>query len=139
MLAADIGVDNWVENEFNHAMKAKIGLLQTLVRQDIDGINFHFSGEYLPEFKGTESPEYFQLWHSNKAFKKSATLSLYKDNQLPLTAINLNEFVINDMTLPDGRSGRIAYSKFIPQMEEELDGESRPAAPIDDHCLCNIC
>ena len=68
LLAADIGVDNWVENEFNHAMKAKIGLLQTLVRQDIDGINFHFSGEYLPEFKGTESPEYFQLWHSNKAF-----------------------------------------------------------------------
>jgi len=129
LLAADIGVDNWVENEFNHAMKAKIGLLQTLVRQDIDGINFHFSGEYLPEFKGADSPEYFQLWHSNKAFKKSATLSLYKDNQLPLIAINLNEFVINDMTLPDGRSGRIVYSKFIPQMEEELVGESRPVAP----------
>ena len=33
LLAADIGVDSWIEQEFNQAMKAKVGMLQSLVNQ----------------------------------------------------------------------------------------------------------
>ena len=42
-------------------MKAKVGVLQSLVNEDVEGVEFEFAGEYLPEFEGTSSPEYFQL------------------------------------------------------------------------------
>lgn len=31
LLAADIGVDTWVQREFNQGLKAKVGMLQSLV------------------------------------------------------------------------------------------------------------
>lgn len=61
LLAADIGVDSWVEQEFNQAMKAKVGVLQSLVNEDVEGVEFEFAGEYLPEFEGTSSPSIFNF------------------------------------------------------------------------------
>ena len=60
LLAADIGVDTWVQREFNQGLKAKVGMLQSLVNEDLDGVEFEFAGEYFPEFEGASSPEYFQ-------------------------------------------------------------------------------
>lgn len=53
LLAADIGVDTWVQREFNQGLKAKVGMLQSLVNEDLDGVEFEFAGEYFPEFEGS--------------------------------------------------------------------------------------
>lgn len=119
LLAADIGVDSWVESEFNQGMKAKVGMLQSLVNEEVEGIEFEFAGEYLPEFEGTSSPEYYQLWVDNDVFEKSDTLDFYTVKALPYKDIALNESVLMDVTLPDGRSGRVLYSKFLPQIDSD--------------------
>lgn len=119
LLAADIGVDSWVEQEFNQAMKAKVGVLQSLVNEDVEGVEFEFAGEYLPEFEGTSSPEYFQLWYKDSTFEKSDTLALYTINELPFSSIGLDEYSFQDITLPDGRTGRVIYTRYIPQIDSE--------------------
>ena len=119
LLAADIGVDSWVEQEFNQAMKAKVGVLQSLVNEDVEGVEFEFAGEYLPEFEGTSSPEYFQLWYKDSTFEKSDALALYTINELPYSSIGLDEYSFQDITLPDGRTGRVIYTRYIPQIDSE--------------------
>ena len=138
LLAADIGVDSWVEQEFNQAMKAKIGMLQSLVNEDVEGVEFEFSGEYLPEFEGTSSPEYFQLWYKDSTFEKSDTLGLYTINELPYSSIGLEEYSFQDITLPDGRTGRVIYTRYIPQIDSEdraefyrvMGNDTRPSMVI---------
>ena len=84
LLAADIGVDTWVQREFNQGLKAKVGMLQSLVNEDLDGVEFEFAGEYFPEFEGASSPEYFQLWYKGQIFEKSESLAR---RTLPLTEL----------------------------------------------------
>ncbi|MEM7418346.1 MAG: hypothetical protein AAF364_01315 [Pseudomonadota bacterium] len=90
LLAADIGVDSWVESEFNQSLRTKVGMLQSLVNEDVNGVEFDFAGEYFPEFEGTVSPEYFQLWYQGVVFEKSNSLSLYKLDGLPFKKIDIN-------------------------------------------------
>ena len=138
LLAADIGVDSWVEQEFNQAMKAKVGVLQSLVNEDVEGVEFEFAGEYLPEFEGTSSPEYFQLWYKDSTFEKSDTLALYTINELPFSSIALEEYSFQDITLPDGRTGRVIYTRYIPQIDSEdraefyrvMGNDTRPSMVI---------
>lgn len=138
LLAADIGVDSWVEQEFNQAMKAKVGMLQSLVNEDVEGVEFEFAGEYLPEFEGTSSPEYFQLWYKDSTFEKSDTLALYTINELPFSSIALEEYSFQDITLPDGRTGRVIYTRYIPQIDSEdraefyrvMGNDTRPSMVI---------
>lgn len=138
LLAADIGVDSWVEQEFNQAMKAKVGMLQSLVNEDVEGVEFEFAGEYLPEFEGTSSPEYFQLWYKDSTFEKSDTLELYTINELPYSSIGLEEYSFQDITLPDGRTGRVIYTRYIPQIDSEdraefyrvMGNDTRPSMVI---------
>ncbi|MEI8642847.1 hypothetical protein P4S60_11030 [Pseudoalteromonas sp. Hal040] len=73
LLATDIAVDSWVDNEFNRGLHSKAGMLMTLVHEDEEGLAFNFSSEFMPEFDGQLEPEYFQMWteegclHAHKA------------------------------------------------------------------------
>ncbi|QJR81488.1 sensor histidine kinase [Alteromonas pelagimontana] len=136
LLGADIGVDNWVESEFNHAMKAKVGVLQTLASQNNDRVEFESAGEYLPEFKGTTSPEYFQLWNNEHVFEKSETLNLHSAKDFPYKSVELNKFLIEEITLPDGRTGRIIYSRFIPQTApQNIQASYQSNSNIENHTM----
>ena len=119
LLITDIAVDGWVERQFNHGVHDKVGLLETLVDEDTTGVEFEFAGEYYPEFTGTNDPEYFQLWYDGETFEKSATLHMHSMNALPFKAVKEGETVLEDIVLPDGRNGRIAYTRFIPQIDTE--------------------
>lgn len=131
LLAADIAVDTWVQNEFNRAMRDKIGLLETLVNEQKSAVNFEFSGEYLPEFEGTAEPEYFQLWQDGKVFEKSPTLNLHSVTTLPYKLPDDSVVILEDILLPDGRDGRIAYARFAPRLEAEpSDKVDQPALPL---------
>ncbi|WP_137166217.1 sensor histidine kinase [Salinimonas lutimaris] len=123
LLAADIAVDTWIEAEFEHAMKDKTGLLKTLVKSDEGALRFFYSSDFLPEFEGAASPEYFQVWimqkHGGKPdiLAKSATLDLYSAKTLPYRPAINNDTIISTLTLPDGRSGKAVYSQF------DVDGQ----------------
>lgn len=119
LLLTDIGVDNWISNEFDRAMTSKSGFLVTLVEEDLDQVEFHFADEFMPEFSGNNDPEYFQLWRDNQVFERSKTLELFEENHLPKLDVELNKAKITNITLPDGRSGRLYFTKFKPQIDSD--------------------
>jgi signal transduction histidine kinase len=119
-LVTDILVDTWISSEFDRAMKTKAGLLTTLVSEDLKEVDFDFAGEFMPEFEGKNDPEYYQLWRDNKVFERSDTLDLFELHDLPKLNVELHETIIKDITLPDGRSGKMLFIKFIPQVDSDI-------------------
>ncbi|MBE8233710.1 MAG: sensor histidine kinase, partial [Endozoicomonadaceae bacterium] len=119
----DVSVDSWISNEFDRAMITKSGLLETLVSEDPEKVDFEFADEFMPEFSGINDPEYFQLWRDNKVFEKSETLKLFDINELPKLDVALHKSSITNITLPDGRSGRMYFTKFTPQIDSEVREE----------------
>ena len=122
LLITDLAVDSWISAEFDRAMTNKAHLLTTLVSQDSDevhGIEFDFADEFMPEFSGNNDPEYFQLWLDNKVFERSKTLELFDVNELPKADVKLHQSSISNITLPDGRSGKMYFTKFKPQIDSD--------------------
>ena len=119
-LATDVSVDNWISKEFDRAMSNKLHLLTTLVNEDNEKINFDFADEFMPEFSGATDPEYFQLWYDNSVFERSKTLALFDVNNLPQIKVSLHGSKIINITLPDGRSGRMISTLFIPQVDSDV-------------------
>ncbi|MBU2879819.1 ATP-binding protein [Aliiglaciecola lipolytica] len=123
LLAADITVDTWISDEFERSMINKAGMLMTFVREDHDGLEFEFAGEFLPEFEGTTESEYFQIWHGEDIFERSDTLTMHTIRSLAYKSIPVDSILSEDIKLPDGRSGRVIYSRFIPQIDSEYRSE----------------
>mgnify|MGYP003668615469 CR=1 FL=1 len=119
-LLTDIAVDTWISGEFDRAMVNKVGLLTTLVSEDTHEIDFDFADEFMPEFSGVNDPEYFQLWLDNKIFERSKTLELFDINELPKVELGDKHTLITDITLPDGRSGKMLFTKFKPQIDSDV-------------------
>lgn len=117
LIITDIAVDSWIEDQFDKSMFEKIGFLETLVNEDVNGVEFEFAGEFMPEFEGTANPEYFQLWYNGEVFERSDTLRLHTQSSLLFKSLPLDTFHLEDVELPDGRSGRIAYIHFMPQID----------------------
>ena len=119
-LITDISVDTWISNEFDRAMTNKANLLTTLVSEDVEKVDFDFADEFMPEFSGKNDPEYFQLWLDGKVFERSKTLELFEINELPKIDLALNQTSISNITLPDGRSGKMYFTKLIPQVDSDI-------------------
>jgi signal transduction histidine kinase len=122
-LITDISVDSWISSQFDRAMINKAGLLETLVSEHPDKVDFDFADEFMPEFSGANDPEYFQLWRDDKVFERSETLKLFENNDLPKLDVTLHKSSITNITLPDGRSGRMYFTKFIPQIDSDVREE----------------
>jgi len=131
LLATDIAVDSWVDNEFNRGLHSKAGMLMTLVHEDEEGLAFNFSSEFMPEFDGQLEPEYFQMWTEEGVFTRSQSLNLFALKNLRFEELKLGETKIMSTQLPDGRDGRVIYTRFQPQLDSHshrnfYDGVSRP-------------
>jgi len=117
LIITDISVDTWIENEFNRALLNKAHLLITLVKEDGNGVDFDFAGEFMPEFERKEKAEFFQLWRKGSNFERSDTLDIFNSEDLPMPKLGVNETQIGDIELPDGRAGRIVHVGFMPQVD----------------------
>jgi signal transduction histidine kinase len=115
LLATDIAVDSWIDNEFDRSLQSKAGMLMTLVHKTDEGFSFSFSSEFMPEFAGEIEPEYFQVWSKEGTFTRSKSLDLFEVKNLPFEDLEIGESKIRPLQLPDGRGGRVFYSRFIPQ------------------------
>lgn len=122
-VVTDMLVDTWISGEFDKAMTNKASLLITLISEDTEEIEFEFADEFMPEFSGAIDPEYFQLWLKDDVFERSKTLELFQIDTLPKLDIPLNSSSITNITLPDGRSGRMYFATFKPQIDSDIREE----------------
>ena len=119
LLATDIAVDSWIDNEFDRSLQSKAGMLKTLVNKTDNGYSYNFSSEFMPEFAGEVEPEYFQIWNKEGTSIRSKSLDLFEVKNLPFENLEIGESKIRPIQLPDGRDGRIFYSRFIPQVKDK--------------------
>jgi signal transduction histidine kinase len=124
LLATDIAVDSWIDNEFDRSLQSKAGMLMTLVHKTDEGFSFSFSSEFMPEFAGEIEPEYFQIWSKEGTFTRSKSLDLFEVKNLPFEDLEIGESKIRPLQLPDGRDGRVFYSRFIPQGKDNTSEDT---------------
>ena len=124
LLATDIAVDSWIDNEFDRSLQSKAGMLMTLVHKTDEGFSFSFSSEFMPEFAGEIEPEYFQVWSKEGTFTRSKSLDLFEVKNLPYESLEIGESKIRPLQLPDGRGGRVFYSRFIPQGKDDTSEDT---------------
>ena len=121
LVATDIAVDSWIDNEFNRGLKSKAGMLMSLIDIDEEEIDFDFSGNLCLSFLAVQKPEYFQIWSQSGVFARSESLIFSHKRILPLEKIKLGETKIINTELPDGRNGRVIYTRFIPPLDLDDD------------------
>lgn len=119
ILFINITTSIWLGHEYDESLQAKANVLVTLMKDTPQGLDFDFADEFMPEFDDGQSPEYFQLWVNNKhIFEKSNSLN---ESELPLSPSATLGYTIQDLTLPDGRDGRMIQIVFYPQIPEDED------------------
>lgn len=120
----------WLNKEFDASLGAKARGMTALVRSSDDGVVFDYDDEFMPEFRNTENAEYFQLWRdSNHVLFKSNSLSqLNQESNLPVTVFRSRRERFNNITLPDGREGRMVSLSFNPQNQNRDDDPDYVAA-----------
>ncbi len=117
MLIIDVVLDNWVDKEFEQSLMSKASLLVALVSEDERGVEFEFSGEFMPEFERQNNAEYFQLWIGDEVYEKSDSLDFQLNNSLPFVPLLEGKKKIIETRLPDGRDGLIIYYSFKSQVD----------------------
>ena len=127
--ASDIGIDNWIEEEFDRAMHNKVGLLITLVDEDLEGVEFEFADEFMPEFSTGESLEFFQFWLDGKPYETSESFLLFDESTLPYEEVSINDYKLTNIILPDGRAGKMLTHSFLPQVDSDV--RESPNFPTD--------
>jgi len=105
--------------------------LVTLTEQEEGRVWLEFADEILPEFEAGPSPEYFQIWRADGSVV-ARSRSLGSRDLRRQGGTRLDQPLLRDRRLPDGRPGRFAEIRFHPRDEEaESDGriETAPAPP----------
>jgi two-component system heavy metal sensor histidine kinase CusS len=113
-----------LHNRFDESLAARIRNLTILGEYTATGLEVEFHERMLYDFEREERPEYYQIWLDDKStFAKSPLL---KDVDLPFVAGTIESPQVVPVTLPDGRSGKIAGVTFLPPNDEdfeEVDGK----------------
>lgn len=127
-LILDAQLSKQLENEFNRSLLAKAMTMVTLTEQDTGVVEFDLVEDLAPEFKPGERAEYVQLlFQDGSVVRKSTSLG---DVVLPYRTAILDTPRFEDLTLPDGRSGRLVSFKFIP-IDDSGDDDSEEDAGND--------
>lgn len=86
-----------------------------------------FSDELLPEFAAAKDPSYFEIWLGDgSVVERSRSLGT---RHLARTGGALDQPLLRDLTLPDGRRGRRAEISFHPRAEIEEDQKQQAPVP----------
>lgn len=116
-------ISTQLRQEFDAALITKARSLMTLTEQQDKRVWLEFADKIMPEFEAKEKPDYFQLWLVQGAvLERSRSLGT---RDLPRSGGQLDQILLRDLTLPDGRRGREAEITFNPRAEEEEDRGER--------------
>ncbi len=103
--------------EFDGALLARAQSLMTLAEQEEGRVWLEFAGGFMPEFEATDKPAYFELWLADgTVVDRSHSLGT---RDLARSGGPLDQALLRDVTLPDGRPGREIEITFRPRSEYE--------------------
>ena len=120
-LILDTQLSKQFDREFNRSLLAKALTMVTLAEQDDGEVEFDLVEDLAPEFKPGVRPEYLQLlFQDGTVLRKSSSLG---DADLQISAATPDQPRFEDLTLPDGRPGRMVMFKFIPIDDSGSEGE----------------
>ncbi|ETW97795.1 MAG: hypothetical protein ETSY2_43920, partial [Candidatus Entotheonella gemina] len=112
-----------LQQEFDQGLLGKASLLMALIEDEGDVIEFDYSDDLMPEFSRSDQPAYFQLWlHSGTRIEKSPSLG---SHDLPRSPGLAPAPTFRNITLPNGRHGRLVQIAFIPQVEKPDDPDEK--------------
>ncbi|MEJ2764632.1 HAMP domain-containing sensor histidine kinase [Photobacterium sp. MCCC 1A19761] len=117
-LSVDLGLDDWVEKQFEQSMLNKANYLKSQAIIKDHQVVFDFDEQFMPEYQSNEDPHFFQFWQHNRAIKRSATLDPYPDGDLIRPKLPLGTDKVVEVTLPNGELGRASLSTFVPRSEQ---------------------
>jgi two-component system sensor histidine kinase QseC len=122
----DVMIGFQMQKVFDSALLDRARALQTLVKAAPAGVEFEFARKTLPGFDSGQDAQYFQLWQ-NQSVIIGRSRSLGTGN-LPQFDAQLFQYTFHDITLPDGRPGRMVEILFIPptEVEDEAGADPRP-------------
>ena len=120
--------------EFDAVLGSKARVLSIMVVEgENDGNVWYklvYEPSYFPEYERTQDAEYFQIWRSGgQVLNRSPSLDRV---DLPRLAGAVDAPAFVEVTLPDGRPGRVGGIRFTPRRE---DGEKRSADPKKEMTL----
>jgi two-component system sensor histidine kinase QseC len=112
---------------YDNSLHDKAHALISLTELDEEGLEFDFAEDgIMSEFELGKQAQYYQLWElGSDLLIKSPSLM---EADLPLTGIVLGHYLFADLTLPDGRAGRLIEINFMPRVE--MDDEEVIEAPV---------
>lgn len=111
-------INRYLQDSFDSNLLTKAQVLVTLFEEKEDGYEFEFADEIMPEFSRSKNPEYFQFWHENgDHFEKSNSLF---DTDLPYSEGLISSYQFGDLTLPNGKDGRMVQIGFTPHLDDDL-------------------
>lgn len=115
-------VSGHVAKIFDDALYDKAQALISLTELDEEGLEFDFAEEgVMLEFQEHQLLQYYQLWENGvDLLIKSPSLG---ETDLPRIGTEPGAHQFADMTLPDGRNGRLIEINFLPRVEIEDDEE----------------
>ena len=116
-LTVDYLLRGQLETEFDRNLLAKAMTLVSLTEQEAGKVEFDFRDDFMPEFEASERAEFFELWHADGTLiERSPSL---RDADLPSHRPSLDIPRYADVSLPDGRPGRMVEVLFVPQVDED--------------------
>jgi two-component system sensor histidine kinase QseC len=95
-------------------------------KQEKATIEVEFDDGEMPEFRRADRPAYFELWcEDGRVLRRSSSLG-ERDLERRESAPGTPAFY--PLALPDKRPGRAVALRFRPKVEDEQEGEDKPAA-----------
>jgi signal transduction histidine kinase len=128
-IVVDRVVGNLLLSQFDVALESKARALVTLTKYDGTEVELDFADEFMPEFEALENPEYFELFLGNGSLLERS--HSFDDQPASSFRDQINEVIFSDLSLPDGRAGRLVSIKFIPQIEDK-DESLRTTIALED-------
>ncbi|MCW4259360.1 MAG: ATP-binding protein [Candidatus Thiodiazotropha taylori] len=115
-------ISHHVVSVYDNSLHDKAQALISLTELDEEGLEFDFAEEgVMNEFEPGELAHYYQLWElGTNLLIKSPSLM---EADLPLAGIALGHYRFQDLTLPDGRAGRLIEINFMPRVEMDDEEE----------------
>lgn len=115
--------------EFDAALTTKARTLSTLIFQHPNAIEVDFADEFLPEFERENDTEYYQVRLMDGAVvQRSDKLG---DADLPILLDHPGEKVLHNLTLPDGRRGRMVQIAVAPRTDKRaIDEDESDLFPL---------
>lgn len=107
-----------VGRDFDEVLTDKAKAISVLTEQEHGAVWLELTDDAMHEFRAAAEPEYFQIWHGDGSVI-ARSLSLGKEH-LPRRRTPAAEPFLADLTLPDGRRGRLVEITFEPRHEEAL-------------------